>query len=130
MQVDIGEGVDVGAGVPKADVAQVNVAVQMPVERDQVGGICCFDGTGRPQKIADAPQTHICLLVTVEDLGELLNRSEQQAEVQNEGDQDTRGCRTVGHLTGTDEDHTRQREIGEKRDEREIQRNRPLRTHA
>src|ERR1022692_2218432 len=94
--------------------------------------ICpCGCPAGRPaQHFLDPPQADSCLLVAVEDLGELLYRGEEQVDVQQVGDEAAGGQRLVLHLSRGHEQDQRAGHGGQQLHEREVQRNVALRAQA
>ncbi len=83
VQGDVVQGRVVGALVGEAHVAELHLALQAGRDTDRV--LRRFDRGRGAQEVADSAQAHAGLLVAVEDAGELLDRAEEQAQVEEEG---------------------------------------------
>ena len=70
------------------------------------------------------------LLVRVEHLRQLLDRGEEQVEVQQERDERADRQRSVRDEHAARAEHEAHRDVGEEVDEREVDRDEPLRLHA
>ena len=80
-------------------------------------------------EVGDPGHRHPRLLPGVEDLGELLDRREEQVDVEDEGDEGTRGEVSRGDQPGADPEHDGVGDAREELDEREVERHQPLRRH-
>ena len=85
---------------------------------------------GRVEQLGDARDRDLRLLVRVEHLRQLLNRREEQVEIQQERDDVGHGHRPVRHEHAADTQHDDARDVGEEVDEREVDRDESLRVDA
>ena len=85
---------------------------------------------GVREQLADALDRDAGLLVRVEHLRELLDRREEQVEVEQERDELADGERAVRDEHAARAEHDARRDVGEEVDEREVDRDEPLRVHA
>lgn len=124
-QVDTGQRLLVGA-VREGDVLERDLAAQ----REHVERLIRVGGRGGlAQQLLDAAEGDGRLLVTVEDLGELLDGGEEQLDVEEVGDQGADGQRAVVDPARSDDDHGGGRDRGQQLDEREVDGDQPLTAH-
>jgi len=98
VQGDVVQGRAVRALVGEGDVAELHLAPQPSGHGDGVLG--WFDRARGAEQVADPAQAHAGLLVAVEDTGELLDRAEEQVQVEQERQEDARRQRAGGHPAG------------------------------
>ena len=79
-------------------------------------------------QLADALHRHPGLLPGVEHLGELLDRGEEEVEVQDEGDEGTGREMAARDEPGTDAEHDRVPDVSEELHEGEVRADHPLGT--
>ena len=127
VQINAAQCIVDGRGVAEHDVLEVDLAPQLR-HRNRVGGR--RDRGGRVEQLGDPADRHLGLLVRVEHLRELLDRREEQVQVQQERDQAADRHRAVRDQHARRPEHDAHRDVGEEVDEREVDRNEPLRMHS
>ena len=85
---------------------------------------------GVVEQLGDALDRDPRLLVGVEHLRELLDRREEQVEIEQERDQLADRQRSVRDEHAAGAEHDAHGDVGEEVDEREVDRDEPLRVHA
>ena len=97
----------------------------------QLGGRDGLGGFGGERlechQLADALDRHPGLLPGVEDLGELLDRGEEQVEVEDEGDEGAGGEVAARDEPGADAEHDGVADVAEELHEGEVGAHQPLR---
>ncbi len=113
-----------GAGVLEPHTVQLDLAGK-PTDRNRIGP--GRGGCGCAQQVRQPAQTHLGLLVTVEHLRQLLDRGEEQVDVEQVGDEPAGGQRSGRDQPGAGAENERGRQLRAELHEREIHRDEALR---
>ena len=127
LHVDAAERVVDGARVAEAHVVELDVALDAP-GHDRLRGR--RHGRRRVEQLGDPLDRDPRLLVGVEHLRQLLDRREEQGEVEQERDERADRQRAVRDEHAARAEHDAGRDVGEEVDEREVDGDESLRVHT
>ena len=126
MHVDTAQRVVDRVRIAEAHVLELDVAVQ-PGHGNRRRGR--GHGRRRLEQLGDARHGDACLLIGVEHLRQLLDRREEEVQVQQEGDQLADRQRAVGDEHTRRPEHHTHSDVRQEVHEREVGGDEPLRAH-